>query len=331
MSLARITHFIAQDLAAYASHLLDSKISSAIEEDVMDNWRIDCMILFLQSWCCILDSSLMFPWQPQEAVVDMKVLKNGLQSIGFEVFRQLYECILKSTVYDSLSSKDDDEDEDNENIEGKSFDEIIASVATIGRSSFVNSAAFLSTALRNSLEQLQSISLSPAINQNSLLFCLENVRITLLFVSHICNENYSSKSSLENRRTSNENTMIPSFVIDSFINHENTGTSMHSLVEICLDHFKFQVDSLVSPHLGSLSSPLLISLLLRYLDNFLRCYGNVDPNQYDPEVQHQASRLFQEFGKRNVFHTITTQGIMIMYFCRCFRYNLYIGYRSERM
>jgi hypothetical protein len=217
-----------------------------------------------------------------------------------ELFYQLFECILKTTLFETIYTKEVEEDEDNANIQSRSMDDIISSIATIGRINFCSCLKYISNKIQLSLEESQKLLSLPTYNPNSYIENLELLRISTLFSSHLCNDCYDSDV---NKNSILETPVIPSLILD------NCAVVGESCVAVFTENInnvsqilQLQVYLLtVSDHRQYLLSPYLIQTTFMYLTQyFLRfvdtdCDGN---NQlYNKELKGLIPFVFNIHGE----------------------------------
>ena len=191
-------------------------------------------------------SSSQSPSEQQQGAYIVAHLRTGLERMAVETFQQLFECMLKTTLQEALSGAEEEEDCDEDDYEAGagSVASLLSPICTVGRASFTTALHYVCTSLARSLTDADNLTQaltahnqglvqgigqsspchSPeALNRESLRV-LEALRIGMLFLSHLCMDDFRESSgdgsSLSNRESngssSSDTPTIPPFVIDAF-------------------------------------------------------------------------------------------------------------------
>jgi hypothetical protein len=320
MSLAHLTHATAKELAFLASSALTSYMQSNEESsfEFMDNWRVDVISLYLHSWSSLLDNPIMLSAQTQTATheqsasIDMAGVKEGLRSIAYEVFVQLYDAILKSTLYESIVEKEQDEDDENEGIHGRGVDELITSIAAIGRLSIIKSLEFINESLASSIQQLsslQSTSQPSSIRAREQIHIekFERIRVGIIFACHLLDDSFTAEmnwiddmksSTARSTSSSSDYPMIPSFVLEGFLYSSfDLSQQLHRLIQVMCQYLQYQINLLATLHstLHPEFSPILLSLSLRFFASYIPRYWDIDASIYEQTLLdhniHESNQL----------------------------------------
>lgn len=286
----------------HQQHLNQFDLSSA-EPDLLNGWRGECIGILLDTWCLVLGHDSML----QSALITdlsggqvAQAIKQGLQSIAVEVFVQLFECVLRTTLSDSLGNDDEDEDEDQEAIAVRSLDELLAGICTIGRT---NCAAALEYICSTINQQLVVVTSAIDSNNSQLLIgkdslkILETIRIAILFACHMIDDLFSTE---EESRLKSETPSIPSFIVDSLAyNPSATINALHSLLNNMSQLLNFQLlvnTAPVNDTKASLQSPLILQLLMHFFVRYISRYVDANPTLYPASVVQCIPQLFSLHG-----------------------------------
>ena len=138
-SLGEATFQIAEELARISEIQLNDlfriKIkgignSVDVSESLLEGWRGETLDFLLESWCMILDDPLMSSDVTVLSIAPQ--LKEGLKNIGGRTFCQLYECLLLSTLYDTVAEMQLEDEEEYSSVSTS----LLRSICGIGRSNF---------------------------------------------------------------------------------------------------------------------------------------------------------------------------------------------------
>lgn len=140
-TLGGATFQISEELAGLAESQLNELFSikmkggggiSSCGEDpgsLLEGWRGETLDFLLESWCMILDDPLM---SSDVTNVIAPHFKEGLRAIGGRTFSQLYECLLRSTVYNTVAEMEMEDEEEYSSVSTS----LLRSVCAVGRSNF---------------------------------------------------------------------------------------------------------------------------------------------------------------------------------------------------
>lgn len=139
-TLGGATFQISEELAGLAESQLNELFSikmkgggiSSCGDDpgsLLEGWRGETLDFLLESWCMILDDPLM---STDVTNVIAPHFKEGLRAIGGRTFSQLYECLLRSTVYNTVAEMEDEDEEEYSSVSTS----LLRSVCAVGRSNF---------------------------------------------------------------------------------------------------------------------------------------------------------------------------------------------------
>ena len=110
------------------------------EFNLLEGWRGECLDTLLDAWCMILDDPIMNNNVNENNSSDnnnsnnmiSQSIKKNLQETAGRTFNLLFECIMRSTVYEALDSINDNEEEDFSTISN----DLLRSICTVGRTNF---------------------------------------------------------------------------------------------------------------------------------------------------------------------------------------------------
>lgn len=249
------------------------------DSNLLEGWRGDALVLFLDILCCILDDELMLPQilrgGGDDGIVINPQIKEGIKTMTLDLFYQLFECILKTTLFETIYTKEEEEDEDNANIQSRSMDDLISSIATIGRINFCSCLKYISNKIQLTLGESQKLLSLPTHNPNSYIENLEILRISTLFSSHLCNDCYDSDV---NKKSILETPVIPSMILDNCsIVGESCITVFNENINNVSQILQLQLFLLsVADHRQYLLSPYLIQTTFMYLTQYFHRFVDTD-------------------------------------------------------
>ena len=246
MTLGKTTFELSKELAVLAEQQLSrihnpgaevsTSSASWVEGEpagLLEGWRGDAVVLFLDVWCMVLDDPLMlhsafvgdqgvpsFSNGSTSAQVST-ALKLGLRGMAAEVFKQLYESILRITICEALGEVDEDEGEDAAAIDVRNMDEMLGAICTVGRTNFSASLDYVRASLLVTAAEAEKLVSTPGISAASnrdTLRILETLRISVLFAAHLCDDTFRANAD----DASSETRLIPSFVLDSCLHAPET-------------------------------------------------------------------------------------------------------------
>lgn len=301
LGLANLTSQLTSEMYQLANYKLGSSSNSLFANEDIDNlfenWRVDVIYANLETWCLILDNPMILAWQRRDTSSSPSIgqsLKLGLQSIGKNIFEQLFQTILISTLSNSTSSnnaEDDvlsEEDDENEDIHKRSLDELIAITCSIGRTCFVPSTELLQKTIQQASQQKKH------------LHILESYRICILFALHLLDDTYRSEtidsntfSTSTSRLTSNSETpCIPSFILDSFLVDGNYSLQALQSLFLSLESIlQWQYNILLEANGSDLLSPVLLNYLMQFYNAYVVRYEYIDPKLYASDFYPILSSL----------------------------------------
>ena len=110
------------------------------EFNLLEGWRGECLDTLLDAWCMILDDPIMNNNVNENNSSDnnnsnnmiSQSIKKNLQETAGRTFNLLFECIMRSTVYEALDCINDNEEEDFSTISN----DLLRSICTVGRTNF---------------------------------------------------------------------------------------------------------------------------------------------------------------------------------------------------
>lgn len=315
MSLGKTTFELSKELAGLAEQQLrriyhpgapnDSKYETlAGEPALLEGWRGDAVVLFLDVWCMVLDDPLMLHMALMEpsGILDASVtkrqvstqLKLGLRGMAAEVFQQLFESMWRITICEALAEPDEEEDEENEAIAVRNLDDMLASICTVGRTHFSQSLEQVRGSIARSLDEAEkAITLplsTPGLERESLRI-LESLRVSVLFLGHLCDDTFRGKA----MEKSSEAPLIPSFILDSCLHSPETMEGLRSAVGLVARLLQLQIH-LAAPENGrgssNLFSPLLLQITMRFFTEYCVRFVDPDPSLYSTNTVASIPYLF---------------------------------------
>lgn len=281
-----------------------------IETGLFSGWRGNTVVLIFDAWCMVLDDPLMTRSSSTEALTSASAaisnqLKVDLRGVAAEVFKQLFQCILHTTLCESLADEDEDENEVDVAMEQRSMDELLSAICTVGRTNFSSSLQHVTKCLDASLEEAKKLlgggsGSSGGGGQQLYVKELETMRLCTLFASHLCCD-YFSADVAENNQFSLETPMIPPFVIDSCVMQADTIPTLQEWVNKSSYMLQMQLHLLVSPDMERggaqsshpLSSPYLLQTLFLFWSQYFLRYVEPDMSLYSSEDAVKANLLFR--------------------------------------
>jgi hypothetical protein len=329
MVLGGATFNVSKDLAALAEYQLHKAVGAAVSGEMqavvtplllssdgdaglLDGWRGDVVSLFLDAWCMVLDDPLMLEnaLSVEGTAHDAsgpsiaQHLKVGLRGIASQVFTQLFESVNRTTLCDSFTNPDDEEDEDNEHVYVRNMDDLLSGICTVGRTNFTAAAKYVSGSIRTCLEGGQSLLTSgqeaSATFERDCLKVLETLRISMLFASHLCADNFSGASKDPHAKASSETPMIPSFILDACI--YDPAESIAAILELATQMvmiLQFQMQIAQAPNGVShpMLSPLVLQHVVQFFTEYVKVYLDTNPALYADAMRSHAPHIFALHGK----------------------------------
>ena len=333
------------------------------ETSLLTGWRGDTVEVLLEAWCMVLDDPLMMhtsvsspsmsspsssqSTSDQQGAYIVTHLRTGLERMAVETFQQLFECMLKTTLQEALSGAEEEEDCDEDDYMAGSgtVASLVGPICTVGRASFTTALHYVCTSLARSLTDadhlhqalttqsqglvqgigLSSPSHSPEALHRESLRVLEALRIGMLFLSHLCmddfresSEVYSISNRVSNGSSSSDTPTIPPFVVDAFGVRGSkevgvdAGAVLREAVGLAARILQWQLSALQyqpssSGSVGSqgqnqggsgsephpLLSPLLLKGVCQFFTEYSIRYVDPDPALYNPSILHEAPMALQ--------------------------------------
>lgn len=314
---------ISQEAAKHLTALFaGSSVASFGDLDLFNSWKGELLMLLLDAWRNVMDDSMMRKSSEIEETDDQIALnvevKRKLISTSHDLFAQLFECMYNYILCESISCNDDEEDEDNEAIDSKKMDELIAGICTIGRVNFVTAINFVTNTLAQSISTCNSLAQQNLSNNNGYqrecLRQLETIRVCLLFASHLCYDDFNTASS--------ETPVVPTLVLDDCLvtAPEVHIAAFHSLivqVSLALDMQIFFWNSSLSSH--PLCSPYILRWIVLFLQHYLYRYVDTKTTLYNSRVVSKLSHLFLMHSqvssdKDDAFHNIIDKSFNAVFY-----------------
>jgi hypothetical protein len=308
VSLGRSTYSLSRHLTtraeAHVHALLSGAESHGSDSDdltLFQSWCGESIGLFLDGWCLVLDDELLVDPEQSSAPISLQV-RSGIASMSSQVFSQLFDCFLHSTIWEALSEQDEDEDEEEEGIDSKSRDELLRAVCTAGRVTLEASLDYVSSTLTSVLAEAESMagsaisgvagrSYGPAGLDNACLRILEILRVSLLFSTHLIVDDFHTDIS---DLAGMEEPTIPQLIIDSaMVRPLETRGKLFALYGISIRILRFQLQLLSTEALRGhpLVSGYLLQTTLRFMREFILRFVFPDAKNYNPVNANCA--LFQ--------------------------------------
>ena len=107
------------------------------ELDLFEGWRGESLDILLDAWCMILDDPIMIVDNNNQVngsnnILISQLIKNILHDMAGGAFSLLFECIMRSTVYETLDCINDNEEDDFSSLSNN----LLRSICTVGRTNF---------------------------------------------------------------------------------------------------------------------------------------------------------------------------------------------------
>ena len=318
-NLGAVTCSMAGELAAFADALLtsaneairtrDSRALSRLKEmSPFDSWRRDVLVTCLDIWAIILESlinladgSLGVGTTSGQQLLQSLAFRDWLRNTAKATFADVYRCATVTFLLDIVTSaahgEDDDDElgEDEVEIESRSIDELLASFCTIGRTCFPDSVAMITVELRNALETASTLSSVPLQEGGKqCIEILERFRIGIIFLSHLCFENFSEAA----MNSSGEVPAVHGLILP-FLRAEVDQSYMNNMIGTIVNILMYQI-SLLEGGNGAhpLLSPLILKLLYRFFAEFVSRFIESDESVYSAEnwaILQQFNTMNGEF------------------------------------
>jgi hypothetical protein len=83
------------------------------EANLLNSWRGEALDVLLDAWCMVLEDPLLLIEDPSQdkGLISMQS-KAGLRKMATAAFTQLFECIMKTTIYESIEEYEEENDEE---------------------------------------------------------------------------------------------------------------------------------------------------------------------------------------------------------------------------
>ena len=322
------------------------------ETSLLTGWRGDTVEVLLEAWCMVLDDPLMMHTsvssqtmsspsssqsssEQQQGAYIVTHLRTGLERMAVETFQQLFECMLKTTLQEALSGAEEEEDCDEDDYMAGSgtVASLVSPICTVGRASFTTALHYVCASLARSLTDAdhlnqalttQSQGLVQGMGQSSSghssaalhresLRVLEALRIGMLFLSHLCMDDFRESSDGFNMNNSSSDTpTIPPFVVDAFgvrgskERGVDAGSVLREAIGLAARILQLQLSALqYQPSSGSqgqsqggsdphpLLSPPLLKGVCQFFTEYSIRYVDPDPDLYNPSILHEAPLVLQ--------------------------------------
>ena len=298
INLGVTTCLMAGELASIVDSLINSLSSQGagilrtIEVLPLNSWRREVLSASLDIWTILLDSSSFLDSinstgnsniGSRESIFQTQSFQAWIHSTAKKAFEDMFRCALFSYLLDSWTDGERDEGEEEEDIDSRDVDELLSSFCTLGRVCFPDSAALVSAEIRSTLSAA-SADLTLHANDRKPLELLERFRIAILFISHLCFDNFSELATSVGRGE------VPavSGLILPYLGRTESGGVMSELLATLSALLSFQL-SLPPSH--PLLSPLLLRLLYRFFGEFISRFVECDESAYSSENWEVLSRF----------------------------------------
>ena len=198
-------------------------------------------------------------------------LRVGLEGLAYETFQQLFECMLKTTVQESLAGADDEEDcdEDEYSTLG-TMASLLGPISTVGRANFAAALSHVCASLAATMgdaERVCQAASAPgggdaAATQRDAVRVLEGLRVGVLFLSHLCVDEFRGDTGGGGRdggdAGSSDTPTMPPVVVDAFAvgagggARGDAGAGLREAVAVAARVLQFQMAALtqVTPNLS---------------------------------------------------------------------------------
>jgi hypothetical protein len=216
--------------------------------------------------------------------------------------------------------------------QGRTMDSLLSEICTVGRTSFAEAARHVCNSLAASLQdaekllqlqsqlqsQLQQGSGSASTSMESVsrdsVRILESLRIGVLFVSHLCIDDFQGDVSVS---ASSDTPTIPPFVLDAFAQGRGSGQGgvqggaqggaemsslLHQQISLIASILRVQMHVLSSSAAHPLLSPLLIQNLFHFFAEYAVRYFDADTSLYSVRTLQEVPMLFTLHGKQASTH-----------------------------
>jgi len=323
MSLGRTTFELSKELALLAEAQLgriynpnaststspqsDDSLWLAGEPGLLEGWRGDAVMLFLDVWCMVLDDPLML----HSAFVDSGVafsngstnaqvstaLKLGLRGMAAEVFKQLFESILRITICEALAEPEEEEEGEEEAIQVRNMDDMLGAMCTVGRTNFAVSLDYMRQAIAMYLLEAEKTISTPgtpgggqtAAASRDILRILERVRIAVVFTAPHCDDTVRAHAD----DSSSETRLIPSFVLDSCLHAPETTQILRDSVLQMTRILQLQLHVASSSPSHPMFSPLVLQILMRFFSEYFERFVEPDAGLYSANTATSIPHLFK--------------------------------------
>lgn len=315
--LGNATFVLSREMAEIAQMQLSTANSCKSEYDdvLFDGWRANVNTLLLDGWSLMLSDHAMLQNSvilgnalQAEMVTISSTCKHGVHAVAGQIFKQLFECVLLATICESLLSNSEEEDEDNEAISGSNMNDIVAAVSTIGRTNYVDSINFICVYIENSIAKCKQ--LLSCFDSNECIRQLEILRVGVLFVTHILDDNFAAdgnKSSTDSNKSS-EIPIIPTFILDGcmMVSAEASAAVFTRLIALLSEVIELQCYLLTDVSAShTLVSPYLLQHVMNFFNSYVLIYVQPDLSLYNANITSQIPHLFSMHAGASLAATIT--------------------------
>jgi hypothetical protein len=270
--------------------------------DLLAGWCGESLRQLLTAFAAIAnDPVLVSPstGQASEEQATRKLVLTEMRDLTASMFTSLFDALSNVVVCSVLCSGAEEEDEDEviEVLDSAKLNDLVSSCCFIGRLNAVPSLSHI----RDKLDAANVHRTSQQPQQQCVY--LESVRISMLFVSHFCVENFASSTGEATYETSgsSESPTIPALIVDTALTDPMTAESMaqclcHVFASFC-QTLQSQY-SLLQPatRTDTLLSPLIVQMSLDFVAEYIVRYASPDSSSYGKNSVSICSHLRRMHG-----------------------------------
>ncbi len=248
---------------------------SRVDDDdylLSGSWQGDALVHLLDALCIVLDSTLYID-SDQYRNPEIIDIRNIIREMSSQVFIQVFECYLHSTIWEALSSQDEEEDEEEEGIHARTHNDLLTTVCTLGRVGMSASMDYIIYTIQTALVTAEGIVVAPSDSaagslQQRSIYSLEIFRICSLFATHILVEDFQNDI---NSQIGMDTPTIPQLILEEAkYSPQETHAKIWGIFWQNMRVLQMQTQLLTSSDSVMRYHPLVSSYLLQYIFRFFR-------------------------------------------------------------
>jgi hypothetical protein len=278
-AVGQSTIIIGQSMAnkaqIYTTAIMNYQPNADDDEFLLDSWQGDAVMNLLETLCLVLDDPLYTEMiSPStstslSATTEAIALHQLMSNMSTQVFSQIFECYMHTTLWESLASEETEEDEEEEGIHARAHDDFLAAICTLGRVGLGQSLDYVASTINSGLLKSQGI-LSNTQEFGSVehrsTCALEILRVSTLFFTHLLAEDYRSDIMSQKGL---DTPCIPHLILEEArYNPQETRTKVWNTFWQITQCLQMEITLLSNSENSMRNHPLVSSYLLQHILNF---------------------------------------------------------------